>query len=76
MFRIIESKLKIRFKDDKKGQNSYWSDNDYETFFNHIIRTRTKEITKCGLISRSVREINMLSVKIESNTGPIGQLFC
>lgn len=45
-------------------------------FFNHIIRTRTKEITKCGLISRSVREINMLSVKIESNTGPIGQLFC
>lgn len=35
MYRIIKSKLKIKYKDNKlkNRQNSYWSDNDGETFF-------------------------------------------
>lgn len=46
MYRIKESKVKIKFKDNrvkKSGHNVYCSDNDCETIFQslYIIKTRT-----------------------------------
>lgn len=40
------------------------------------MNTRTLEFTMYGLKLRNGPEIDMLFVKTETNTGPIGQFFC
>lgn len=40
------------------------------------MRTRPYELTLYGLNSRSGTKIDMLLLKTETNTGPIGQFFC
>lgn len=77
MYRIIKSKLRERFKDNppkKRPYYSYCSDNECETFF--PITTPYEILHLRVNVWPKIKKKWKLFVKIDTNTGLIGQVVC